>query len=187
MAFNINGALIETSNSALKITANGVTGLDINASNFPVLGSRPYFVAQGNQGAWTNLSAGAWNTIIFNTTLINNGSDYNTANGRFTAPTTGVYYFEAHLYHQKNTDTSNTGYTHPLFNINGSYTLRQASASASYRLRSRTNVAGAYATDTQINDMFYLAGGDYVVYQVFSSGLTQWYPQLSLFSGYLIG
>jgi hypothetical protein len=187
MAFDINGALIETSNSALKITANGITGLDINASNFPVLGSRPYFVAQGNQAAWQNLNSANWTTLIFNTTLVNNGSDYSTANGRFTAPVTGVYYFEAHLYHLKNTDTSATGYTHPLFNINGSYTERQASGTTAYRLRSRTNVAGGYSTDTQINDIFRLTAGDYVVYQVYSSGATQWYPPYSLFSGYLIG
>jgi hypothetical protein len=187
MAFDINGALIETSNSALKITANGITGLNINAGNFPVLGSRPYFVAQGNQAAWTNLTAANWNTLIFNTTLVNNGGDYNTSNGRFTAPVTGVYYFEASLYHLKNTDTSNTGYTHPLFLINDSFTVRQASASTPYRLRSRTNVSGGYSTDTQINDIFRLTAGDYVVYYVFSSGATQWYPQLSLFSGYLIG
>jgi hypothetical protein len=187
MALNINGALIETSNSALKITANSITGLDINSSNFPVLSRRPYFVAQGNQGAWTNLNSANWTTIVFNTAVVNNGSHYNTSNGYFTAPVTGVYYFEAHLYHLKNTDTSATSYTHPIFRVNGSYTQRQAMGNVPYRLRSRTNVAGAYSTDTQINDIFRLTAGDYVEYHVYSSGATQWYPQLSLYSGFLIG
>lgn len=188
MALNIRGWMtIENSNQALRIrNSSGVVGLDISSNNIPLLPQRPYFVAQGT-GGWTNLIAGAWNNIVFNTTLVNNGSDYSTSTGRFTAPVAGVYYFEAHLYHYKNPDTSNSGYTHPLFRINNSYTYNQASASPPYRLRSRTNASGAYSTDTQINDIFRLNQGDYVEYVVYCSGSQQWYQQYSLFSGYFIG
>jgi hypothetical protein len=187
MALDINGALIESSNAAIKITANGVTGLDINASNFPVKSTRPYFAAMGSSAAWTNYASAAWNTMIFNSAMVNNGGHYNTSNGRFTAPVSGTYYFNATTYSYKNPDTSTTSYLHPVFTINGSFTYRQSSQTTAYRLRLRTNLAGAYTGDTQINDIFYLGASEYVNYTIYSSGALQWYPPYSLFSGYLIG
>lgn len=185
MPLNINGATIQTSNSALSITANSVTGFDINANNFPVLSSRPSFSAQGTS-TWVAMANGAWTTVVFDTVNGNVGSNYNTSNGAFTAPVNGIYYFEAHLYGYKGT-TSPDSYTHPTFIINGSHTYRQAQASAPYRLRSRTYYDGGYSWDTIINDVFYLAAGDYVQYFVYNSSGANYYPPYSLFSGFLIG
>jgi hypothetical protein len=186
MPININGATIQTSNSALSITANSVTGFNINSSNFPVLSTRPSFSAQG-VGTWTTLPNGNWTTIVFGTTNGNVGSNYNTSNGLFSAPVTGIYYFEAHLYGSKG-DSIPTSYTHPVFLINGSFTFRQAQAGTpAYRLRSRTVLSAQYSWDTIINDVFYLAAGDTVQYYVYNSAGNLYYPPYSLFSGFLIG
>ena len=186
MTLNINGATIQTSNSALSMTANSITGLNINSSNFPVQSNRPYFCATGNQTAWQTLVTG-WTTIVFNTTNINNGSSYNTSNGLFNAPVSGIYYFEMSMYCQK-PGGAVTDYMHPIFIINGSFTTRQSSYTTPYRLRGRTYIAGNYNFDTQINDVFYLAAGDSVQVYVYSSVATQgWYPPYAQFTGFLIG
>jgi hypothetical protein len=189
MPLNINGTTIQTSNSALSITTNSVTGFDINSSNFPVLSTRPSFSAQGTVNAAVALANASWTTIVFDTTNGNIGSNYSTSTGIFTAPVSGVYYFEAHLYGQKANDTTASTYTHPVFIINGSFTYRQAQAiaDAAYRLRSRTYYNGAYSWDTIINDVFYLAAGDNVRYYVYASSGLVYVPVYSLFSGFLIG
>jgi hypothetical protein len=186
MPLNINGATIQTSNSALSITANSVTGFDINSSNFPVLSTRPAFSAQGTAGGIA-LPNGDWTTIVFDYANGNVGSNYNTGNGLFTAPVSGVYYFEAHIYGYKG-DSIPSSYTHPVFLINGSFTYRQAQAGTpAYRLRSRTVSASTYSWDTIINDVFYLAAGDNVRYYVYNSAGAVYTPSYSLFSGFLIG
>ena len=186
MSLNINGTTIQTSNSALSITTNSVTGLNINSSNFPVLSARPSFSVQSTAGT-TTLANGAWTTIVFNYANGNVGSCYNTSNGAFTAPVSGLYYFEAHIYGYKG-DSVPTSYTHPVFIINGSFTTRQAQAGTpAYRLRSRTVYASTYSWDTIINDVFYLAAGDYVQYYVYNSAGAVYIPSYSLFSGFLIG
>jgi hypothetical protein len=187
MPLNINGATIQTSNSALSITANSVTGFNINSSNFPVLSARPAFSAQGTNTSYIALPNGTWTTIVFDTTNGNIGSCYNTSNGLFTAPVSGIYYFEAHLYGYKS-DSVSSSYTHPVFLINGSFTYRQATAGTpAYRLRSRTYYDSTYSWDTIINDVFYLAAGDTVQYYVYNSSGNLYYLPYSLFSGYLIG
>jgi hypothetical protein len=187
MPLNINGTTIQTSNSALSITTNSVTGFNINSSNFPVFSTRPSFSAQGTAD-WTTLPNATWTTIVFNTTNGNIGNNYNTSNGLFSAPVSGIYYFEAHLYGYKG-DSVPTSYTHPVFLINGSYTYRQAQqpGQPAYRLRSRTVLASTYSWDTIINDVFYLAAGDTVQYYVYNSAGAVYYPPYSLFSGFLVG
>jgi hypothetical protein len=185
MPLDINGATIQTSNSALSITTNSVTGFNINSSNFPVFSTRPSFSAQGT-ASWVTMPNAAWTTLALDTVNGNVGSCYNTSNGAFTAPVNGIYYFEAHLYGYKG-DSSPTSYTHPTFIVNGSHNYRQSQSSAPYRLRSRTVLASTYSWDTIINDVFYLAAGDYVQYYVYNSAGNLYYPPYSLFSGFLVG
>ena len=186
MTLNINGATVQTSNSALSMTANSITGLNINSSNFPVQSNRPYFCATGNTAAWQNMTAATWTTIVFNTTNVNNGSSYSTSTGAFTAPVSGIYYFEMSMYCSK-TGGAVTNYSHPIFIINGSQTTRQSSYTTNYRMRGRTYIAGGYNFDTQINDVFYLAAGDYVQVSVYNDVLQQWYPPYAQFTGFLMG
>lgn len=186
MGFDVNGALIETSQTALKITASSVIGLDTNASGFTTLTNRPTFVAYQNAG-WATFTANAWNTMIFNTAYRNTGSYYNVSNGRFTAPVTGAYYFEHMAYGYKNPSSNADSYTHPTFWVNGSSTQRMAAEGISYRLRSRTYYSSTYSWDTQINEILYLTAGDYVQVVIFCNGTQQWYGYYSHFTGFYIG
>jgi hypothetical protein len=187
MGFNVNGALIETSNTALKITASSVVGLDTNASGFPTLTNRPSFVATNTNAAWQTFTTNDWNTIAFNSAPQNIGSCFNTANNRFTAPVTGAYYFEHSSYGYKNPSSNSDSYTHPTFWVNASSTLRQASESGNYRLRSRTYLTGSYSWDTQINDILYLTAGDFVTVTTYCNGTQQWYGTYAHFTGFYIG
>lgn len=187
MAIDIGGATIQGANNAISITTNSITGLSINSSGFAVQSSRPYFVVQGPSAAWINYSSAAWNTMAFSYEVVDNGNNYNTSNGRFTAPVSGTYYFHALTYTYKNTATTADSYTHPLFIVNGSYTTRQATYTTPYRLRSRTYYDGTYSSDTEINDIFYLSAGDYVQFQIYSSSSLQYYDNQTIFDGFLIG
>jgi len=186
MGFNVNGALIETSNTALKIIASGVIGLETNTSGFPTLSNRPFFVAYQNSG-WITFTGNAWNTVTFNTAYSNNGNHYSTVNSRFTAPVTGAYYFEHSSYGYKNPSTNADSYTHPTFMVNGNQLLRMASQTVPYRLRSRTYYSSSYSWDTQINDILYLTAGDYVQVYTYCNGTQQWYGYYTHFTGFYIG
>jgi hypothetical protein len=186
MGLNINGALIESSNTALKITANGAVGLDTTPSGLIKFNNRPWFVAYSNAG-WVTFTANDWNTITLNVAYANNGSHYNTSNYRFTAPVSGSYYFEHSGYGYKNPSSNSDSYTHPTFWVNGSSTSRMASQTTSYRLRSRTYYSSTYSWDTQINDILYLAAGDYVQVVTYCNGTQQWYGLQTHFTGFYIG
>jgi hypothetical protein len=122
-----------------------------------------------------------------NNPIIDNTNSYDKTTGRFTAPVSGTYAFQASTYAYKNTATNPDSYVHPIFRINDSYTSKQASQTTPYRLRMRTYYTGGYSGDTQINDIFYLTAGDYVTFHNYSSSTLLWYGNQSYFSGFLVG
>ena len=187
MAIDIAGATIQSSNTALSIIANSITGLNIDASNRVILSNRPSFFVEQTPAVWTNFSNGSWAVIPFNTAIWNNGSCYNTSTYAFTAPVSGVYYFASSLYFYKNTSTNADSYVHPGFWVNGSSTLRGASSGHEHRIRGRTYYSSSYSHDTQINNIYRLTAGDYVQLYVYGGGALQWYTTESFFSGALIG
>lgn len=189
MPLDLNGVLFQSSNSALNITASSVLGLDISSSGVPLQPKRPFFVAAHNVNNWIGYNSAAYQNMILNTVLIDILGNYNTTNGRFTAPVTGTYHFQSSFYTYKNTATNTDSYIHPMFRINDSTTgSKQANqANDALRLRQRTNIVGAYAGDQQINDIFYLTAGDYVNVNHYSSSTLAWYGIYAFFSGFLIG
>jgi hypothetical protein len=73
--------------------SSGNTGISIDSlGRVRQPGTQPAFYARRTLG---NL-VGA-QIIIFNATLLNSGSHYNTSTGRFTAPIAGVYEFHVSL------------------------------------------------------------------------------------------
>jgi len=187
MAFDISGAIIQSSNSGIATIANNITGLTTNTSGFVNLNQRPYFVAQKTGESWNTYNSANWTTMVFNYAVVNNGNHYNTTNGRFTAPVNGTYYFNANAYTYKANSPSASTYTHPIFIVNGSSETRHSSFTTNYRLRTRTYYDGGYSSDTEINDMFYLFAGDYVQYYVYANAGIQYYGSQTMFCGFLVG
>lgn len=68
------------------LSVNGTTMLSFNSSGHPDFNKPAFRVRQTGTGT----SIGS--DIIFNVADYNDGSYYNTTNGRFTAPVAGVYY-----------------------------------------------------------------------------------------------
>tara|TARA_B100001287_G_scaffold273173_1_gene276134 strand:+ start:600 stop:1121 length:522 start_codon:yes stop_codon:yes gene_type:complete len=70
----------------------GTTGLTIDSSGRMLTPARPAFSAHLTNA--TNITSSN-NTIVFNSVVHNQGSHYNSSNGIFTAPVTGLYYLSA--------------------------------------------------------------------------------------------
>jgi len=81
-----------------KIQAESINLADTFAFTGTVTGAggvnTPYFSAKatGNQ---TGLSSGGWTKVQFDTATFNEGSDYDTTNDKFVAPSAGKYFFTA--------------------------------------------------------------------------------------------
>ena len=186
MGLDINGALINSSNNAISITTNSNVGLDFSSGDIPIFAYRPAFMVERTDNQ-VLLTGGAYNKISFTNAVYDDGSNFNTSTARFTAPVTGTYILEFHIYGDKANSTANTAYTHPLFYVNGSQISRQASNNVPLRLRTRTSLNAGYAYDTQINDVFYLTAGDYVEPYVYASSALRYFGYHSSFSGAFVG
>lgn len=115
---------------------------------------------------------------------VNVGGCYNPGNYRFTAPWTGLYYFKQHIYIYGNNATVGW-YTHPLFLVNGSQTLRRPGGTP-YRMR-LYGLPANLGYDTDCCEQIYLAAGDYVqVYQP-SVGTVEGYQSYSAWAGAYLG
>ena len=87
------------------------------------------------------------NPIVFNAETFDSGGNYDTSNGRFTAPVSGVYHFAMNLLIYPHT----AGVLSPKFLLNGNtyaYFVQQGYANASHTAVSRTSLismsAGQY-------------------------------------------
>ena len=73
---------------------NGTTATTVDSNGFVVMPKRPYF----NSTLTTQSLAGSTQvTLVAGSLHHNNGTHYNTSNGRFTAPVSGVYTFSGSI------------------------------------------------------------------------------------------
>lgn len=114
-------------------------------------------------------------TYVYNATLINRGSGYNTSNGRFTAPTTGAYYFMANIQYFG----SPTGQIAIWFNVNGSQAWLGTASGQFYD----DSAGGSVHENNYSFAILQLNAGDYVTLE--RSNTTR--GMQSHFVGYLIG
>lgn len=121
-------------------------------------------------GTW---SVGADNTLVFNATTFNRGGHYNTSNGRFTAPVSGVYHF--------------TFYSIMIGNYtNGDLNLYVNGGRGNGTDRHFTIDTGSNWNTISGSNTRYLNAGDYVM--VYSrSGASFHGGYWSNFSGHLVG
>lgn len=142
-------------------------------------------VGLGGAQAWVTLSG----AVIFSYTggngYTNVGSCYNTSNGRFTAPWTGLYLFKSHIYCYGGNSTYGW-YFQPMYSVNGSTTARRPGGEL-YRIR-QYGLYASYGQDTDLCELIYLTAGDYVnVYLYNGGGSMQGYDYYSAWSGAYLG
>ena len=162
-----------TFTGALALPAGGLNvgsgQLAVDASGRVTMASQPAFSAYGFSGAISNGS-----TLVFSTEYFDVGGNYNTANGRFTAPVAGKYLFIAQLFSVSSTTGTYEGI---IFAKNGSGLNFNM-----YNYLDTTN--DVFVTNTKIID---LAANDYVtvVFNIGSGGSQS--DSRMTFDGFLIG
>lgn len=184
MPLFVDSSSLRSSNSGISLTANSITGLSIDSAGYFVTQKRPMFCAE-NTNAGISTGTG-WQVKVFNNSLFDLMGNYNTSNGRFTAPVTGIYFLAANVYTAKNGGSSYDEYSHPMFWINGSMTQRQSVGAGPYRIRGRNYYNGGYSYDNEFCDLFYLTAGDYVQVYIYHSHNHTWYGYHSSFRGFLV-
>ena len=76
--------------NTIQDATNSTTAISVDSSGFVVMPKRPYF----NSTLTTQSIVGSTQvTLVAGSLHHNNGTHYNTSNGRFTAPVSGVYTF----------------------------------------------------------------------------------------------
>ena len=136
-------------------------------------------------GRSSSYNPGANTTIVFNTTSsygFNIGGNYNTGNGRFTAPIAGRYIFSTCIIWQSvsSGQSMDDAFTINVNGTTGSYSWRRASYVVNY-----TGIGGYYTDFGTF--MFNLSAGDYVEivnrYDLTVHGNLNY----TWFAGYLLG
>jgi hypothetical protein len=79
-----------TTTTALALQTNATERMRISSAGYVTMSAQPSFSAYRDAG---HVSSN--NIVVFNATRFNQGSNYNTSNGRFTAPITGKYFVSA--------------------------------------------------------------------------------------------
>ena len=187
MPVNVNGTIL-TGGTSLSVTdassnvlyKQSTAGLVSKPTNSGGTILTPMFNVGMGTDTWRDLGG----IVIFNYTggsgYLNINSCYNTSNGAFTAPFTGLYLFKEHIYCYGPSDTY-TWYFHPMYMVNGSMTLRRPGG-AIYRMR-QYGLYANYGYDSDCSELIYLTAGDYVQVYCPRSGTMQGYPPYSTFNG----
>ena len=74
----------------------GTTAMTIDSAGRILKPAIPRFSARMT-GSGMSSNSESWTTMVFDNTLVNNGSCYDTSTGEFTAPIAGDYWFSTHV------------------------------------------------------------------------------------------
>ena len=170
------GTVGTLTNQAVGFLTNNTERMRIDSAGRVTTPYQPAFNAYISSG--TNIS-NSWVEIVYNNICYNNGSHYNTSNGRFTAPVSGYYFFSYAL-----TFTSADGDGTIGVFINGYYDgtssvsqLSQPSSGSPYHGRSGSG-------------LMYLNAGDYASvwnYNTDTRTTRSSNPRGGFIAGYLVG
>jgi hypothetical protein len=156
--------------SQVLLTVNSTTALTVNSAGRMSIPLQPAFAAQSGP------ATAVGGKVIPGTVTFNIGNCYNTADGRFTAPITGIYHFKWHQL----LPNAGSGRHDAAFYKNGAlfsgtrFILNKEAASTFRTIR----------VEAHIN----LAANDFVEVYYLSGAAALWADaNYGTFSGYLIG
>lgn len=156
--------------------ASGTSALSIDSSGIVAQSAKPSFFAYGSSGSWQSVSSGGIVTEL-DATAHNIGSHYDTSNGKFTVPVTGVYCFQFNFYIKQTSNSASWSIYH-----NGS----EYSTSGFPHIRVFRNDSDANDETIGCSWTYKYTANDYI--EIRSSGSTSEYvPARSYFSGFFIG
>jgi len=101
-----------STNHGMRFVTNGQAHMNIDPSGRVTMPFQPSF---GATAVYSSAFVGNLNPILFGSIDTNIGNNYNSSNGRFTAPISGNYYFYSQAHRN-----ANTGYTTIRIRKNGS-------------------------------------------------------------------
>lgn len=165
---DINTGIFFPTSDTIALSEGGTEAMRIDSSGRVIMPYQPAFSINQNGGTWTS-----GQVVVFSTTTnLNVGSHYSTANGRFTAPVGGNYYF--------------------------SLTFLTPNSSAEFDVRLRKNGTTNFGAAYSMSGSSYKNGGvvaimplatnDYVEIIMFSSsGSLHVDAPHNVYSGFLIG
>ena len=164
--------------NTIQDATNSNTAVTVDTAGRVLTPARPafsaYLTAQVSYG-----SANAYQLVTWNATHFNIGSCYSTSTGKFTAPITGIYQFNTHIY-MYSTNSVNVN-----FYINGTRIYRISNVSAASDVNPNSSTGNmlhnltandevqVYALAADASNIYHGGGG--------ATDIT------SYFSGYLVG
>lgn len=175
--------------SGVGLISNGNTGLSATSSAV-TKPNNPHFHFAGTSGwRYANSYGGTgWRSLGSNfgwgTGEQYGGSNFNTTNGRFTAPVSGFYQFQFETYARNDANNTN-GYYHMSFGVNGGNAM--VGGRTPHGIYAHSTVSNFYPNGTHVDLGTYLNAGQYVEVRVFwHNNQTRFHGAHSVFAGYMI-
>jgi len=174
-ATKVSGTHTSFTSTGIDDNASGATAIIISSDEEVTMPLQPSFFAHGTSTDWQSVSSAGIVTEL-DATDHNIGSCYDTSNGKFTVPVTGVYCFQFNFYTKQNSNSASFSVYH-----NGSEFVNSYPTIRAYR-----NDSDANDESVGLSWTYKYTANDYI--EIRSSGSTSEYvPVRSYFSGFLVG